>query len=257
MKKWALILGGSSGLGLATAKKLGKEGFNLLILHRDPRNMQPEITQGFEEIAAYKHQLFTKNINVLDAAKIPELLLELTEFMKGGQISLLVHSISRGNLKPMFSSNAPTLNLDDLALTAHAMAFSLYEWVRQLIKAKLFSKEASVVSFTSEGSNRAWSHYAAVSVAKASLEALTRSIAKEFAPIGLRCNCLQAGVTDTRSLRMIPGSEELKKLALARNPLGRLTLPEDVANVVYLLTLPDARWINGAIIPVDGGESIC
>jgi enoyl-[acyl-carrier protein] reductase I len=58
-------------------------------------------------------------------------------------------------------------------------------------------------------------------------------------------------------MRMIPGSESLKAHSLARNPFKRLTTPEDVADVVYLLCKKEAAWINGAIIPVDGGERIC
>jgi len=120
----------------------------------------------------------------------------------------------------------------------------------------LFSGDARVVSFTSEGNTKAWKNYAAVSAAKVTLEAITRNIALEYAPFGIRANCIQAGVTDTASLRMIPGSEEIKKHSLLRNPFNRLTLPEDVANVVYLLSKDEAAWINGTIIPVDGGEHI-
>ncbi|MBT8179143.1 MAG: SDR family oxidoreductase, partial [Eudoraea sp.] len=65
-----------------------------------------------------------------------------------------------------------------------------------------------------------------------------------------------AGVTDTPSLRMIPGSELLLEDARKRNPLGRLTQPEDVANVVYLLSTGEASWITGTVIKVDGGESL-
>ena len=95
-----------------------------------------------------------------------------------------------------------------------------------------------------------------VTFAKVTLEAITRNIALEYAPFGIRANCIQAGVTDTASLRMIPGSDEIKKHSLLRNPFNRLTLPEDVANVVYLLSKDEAAWINGTIIPVDGGEHI-
>ena len=62
--------------------------------------------------------------------------------------------------------------------------------------------------------------------------------------------------TNTASLRMVPSSKYLKKHSLLRNPFKRLTLPEDVANVVYLLCKDEAAWINGTIIPVDGGEHI-
>ena len=95
-----------------------------------------------------------------------------------------------------------------------------------------------------------------VSAAKVTLEAITRSIALEFAPFGIRANCIQAGITDTASLRMIPGSDQLKEHAIKRNPFNRLTLPEDVANAVYLLSKDEAAWINGTILKVDGGENL-
>ena len=69
-------------------------------------------------------------------------------------------------------------------------------------------------------------------------------------------NIIQAGVTDTPSLRLIPGSEELIEQSKNRNPYKRLTTPEDVANTVYLLAQPEASWINGALIHVDGGEHL-
>jgi enoyl-[acyl-carrier protein] reductase I len=81
-------------------------------------------------------------------------------------------------------------------------------------------------------------------------------MALEYAPLGIKANCIQAGVTDTESLRMIPGSEAMIKDTLERNPYGRLTKPEDVANAVYLLCRDEAAWINGAVVPVDGGEHI-
>ena len=118
------------------------------------------------------------------------------------------------------------------------------------------AEDARVVSFTSEGNTKAWKNYAAVSAAKVTLEAITRSIALEFAPFGIRANCIQAGVTDTASLRMIPGSDQLKEHAIKRNPFHRLTLPEDVANAVYLLSKDEAAWINGTILKVDGGENL-
>ena len=92
--------------------------------------------------------------------------------------------------------------------------------------------------------------------AKVTLEAIARNIALEFARFGIKANCIQAGVTDTGSLRMIPSSDEIKKQSISRNPFGRLTLPEDIANVVYLPAKDEAAWINGTIIQVDGGEHL-
>ncbi len=113
-----------------------------------------------------------------------------------------------------------------------------------------------MLGLTSEGNAVAWKGYAAVAAAKVSLEALARAIAVEFAPHGIRCNVVQAGITDTPALRAIPGSEHLKAQANLRNPCGRLTTPRDVANAVYLLCLEEAAWINGVVLRVDGGEHI-
>ncbi len=136
------------------------------------------------------------------------------------------------------------------------MALSLYDWTKSLHDKNMFSEDTRIISFTSEGSTKAWPGYAAVSAAKATLEALTRSIALEFAAVGIKANCIQAGATETRAFSLIPGHEKLKESALRRNPNGRLTNPEDVANVVYLLTTEEARWITGTVIKVDGGESL-
>ena len=87
-----------------------------------------------------------------------------------------------------------------------------------------------------------------------SLESLATYMAVELGKYGLRTNLIQAGITETPSLKRIPGSKDLIKMSETRNPLGRITKPEDVANVIYLLCTPEAAWINGSLIHVDGGE---
>jgi len=255
-KEWALILGGSSGLGLATAKKLAKHGMNICIVHRNYRSQLDKIEKSFKQINQEGVAFVSYNTDALHIEKRASLIEKLKIEMEGGKIKVLVHSISKGNLKPMISDSMPILQTDDYQLTIQAMGISLYDWVKAVFEAKLFSTDARVVSFTSEGNSKTWKNYAAVSAAKVTLEAITRSIALEFARFGIRANCIQAGVTDTASLRMIPASDDMKNHSLLRNPFDRLTLPEDVANVVYLLSKEEAAWINGTIIPVDGGEHI-
>ncbi len=253
----AMVLGGSSGLGLATAKKLAKVGFDIIIVHRDRSVDMQLINQEFETITLSKVRLLTLNRDALNIEKREAILAEIKEFLGGeGKIKVMVHSIAKGNLKPMNSSDEHTLNNSDFHITLEAMAISLYDWTKALSELKLFDHDARIISFTSEGNRRAWRNYAAVSAAKAALEAITRNIALEFAPLGIKANCIQAGITETRSFQMIPGHELLKKKALARNPMGKLTTPEDIANVVFLLTTKEAQWINGTVIKVDGGESL-
>ena len=255
-KEWALILGGSSGLGLATAKKLAKHGMNICIIHRNSRSKLDQIEKDFKEIRQNSVAFISYNIDAFNSEKRAELIENLKKELVGGKIKTLVHSVAKGNLKPMVSHSTPILQTDDFQLTIQAMGISLYDWVKAVFEAKLFSSDARVVSFTSEGNSKTWKNYAAVSAAKVTLEAITRSIALEYARFGIRANCIQAGVTDTASFQMIPGNNKLKKNSLERNPFDRLTLPEDVANVVYLLSKDEAAWINGTIIVVDGGEHI-
>jgi NAD(P)-dependent dehydrogenase (short-subunit alcohol dehydrogenase family) len=98
--------------------------------------------------------------------------------------------------------------------------------------------------------------YGSVSAAKAALESHVRQLALELGPRGIAVNCLRPGVTETPALRAIPGHEPYVDKALEINPGGRLTTTEDVASVLVALADPVITWISGAVIPVDGGESI-
>jgi enoyl-[acyl-carrier protein] reductase I len=255
---WAVILGGSSGLGLATARKLAAHGMHLCIVHRDPGIEMEKVNAAFSEIRDSGTQVLAFNADATRPDKRGDILQALQTAMGAqGRVRSLIHSIARGTLKAMVPDNGPALSVDDFRITLDSMAYSLYDWVKDLADQGLFSADARVLSFTSEGSHRAWKHYAAVSAAKAALEAISRNIALEFAPLGIRANCIQAGTTNTRSLQLIPGSEQLIAYSQARSPFQRLTTPEDVANVAYLLCKDEAAWVNGAVIPVDGGTHIC
>lgn len=254
---WAIILGGSSGLGLATAKKLAAHGMNICIVHRNSRAQEEEINAEFQTIIQLGVKFKAYNADAFKTEKREEIISELKDLLgTKGKVRILVHSVAKGNLKPMHDDKKPTLKNDDFVLTINAMAISLYDWTKAIFEARLFANDARIVSFTSEGNTKAWRNYAAVSAAKVALEAITRNIALEFAPFGIKANCIQAGVTDTSSLRMIPGSEKIIEHTLKRNPNKRLTSPEDVANAVYLLSKDEASWITGTIIPVDGGEHL-
>ncbi len=252
---WALVLGGSTGLGLATAKKLAQHGMHIIIVHRNRKSELEQIEHDFKEIEDQGVKLLSFNVDLLRPEKREEVLTEVKNKIGGKCIKALIHSIAKGNLKPMTDAGQ-TLKNDDFHLTIDAMAISLYDWVSAVFEKELFADDARVLSFTSEGNTKAWKNYAAVSAAKAALEAITRSIALEFAPYGIKANCLQPGAVDTQSLRMIPGHEQIIKHSRERNPFNRITTAQDVANVVYLLCKEEAAWINGCIIPVNGGEHL-
>ncbi len=303
---WGVILGGSSGFGLASAQKLAAHGMNLCIVHRDRRGAMKRIEPEFEKLRASGVRLIIQNADALDPEVRSQILGELTGALgASGRVKMLLHSIAFGNLKLIAPelpkpdagaavgrladalgiskdalasavdklasegvgelselSSAPVyathsyLDAEDFARTIHCMGTSLLDWVQDVFQRGLFAADARVFGLTSEGNEVAWKGYAAVSAAKVALEATARSIATELGPHGVRCNVLQPGVTDTPALQAIPGSERLKAHSRLRNPFRRLTTPPDVANVLYLLCLPEAAWINGTVIRIDGGERV-
>ncbi|MDE2314163.1 MAG: SDR family oxidoreductase [Elusimicrobia bacterium] len=148
------------------------------------------------------------------------------------------------------------LEQEDLEKTVWMMGYDYLLWGRELLKEGLLTKDARLVAMTSEGNGVAWRGYAAVSAAKCALEASCRAMALELAPYGIRSYVLQAGITDTTAGNAIPNFDLMKAQARLRNPFHRLTTTEDVARMIYALCLPGLSWTNGAVITVDGGESI-
>lgn len=256
MSKYALIIGGSSGIGLATAKKLINEGFGVFIVHRDRRSTLAPFENEITALKKISSDIFTFNIDGTNREKIQTACEAFQATMKGVKFTLMLHALSRGNLKSIVSENNPELTEEDISLTMEAMSINIVSWTKALIKNQLFTDHGRIVTLTSAGSEKYWSGYGAVAMAKASLEILTKYLAVELASYNIRANVINAGITDTPSLKLIPDYDKLVEEAKARNPLGRMTQPEDVANVVYLLTTPEANWINGTVINVDGGESL-
>jgi len=260
---WAIILGGSSGFGFAAIEKLARHGMNIAVLYRETAAEERLLKEKFLHLAtAFGITILPFNINALDAAGRTLFIQQFTNTVsKKYSVRLLLHSIARGNLKPLMvlpdsglKENNETLSIEDIQLTTYAMSTSLLDWARLLLKGELFHQDARIIGLTSEGAHKFWEGYAAVSIAKASLESLTTYMAIELGKYGLRTNLVQAGITETPSLKKIPASKKLIEISVARSPLGRMTRTNDVANVIYLLCTDDASWINGAVIHVDGGE---
>lgn len=248
--KYALILGGSSGLGLATAHKLATHGYHLILVYRARRSDAIKLQQEFDRMRSHNITVQAFNKDALKNDAIAEIL----EQLNGIKISVVVHSIAKGSLRALLGNR--TLTKEDLSITLHAMGTSWWQWIAALIEKKLLDSDVRNIAFTSEGNTTVWEGYGAVSAAKATLEALMRQMAVELAPLGIKTNCIQAGTTNTPSFNMIPKSETLAQIAVKRNPFQRMTTPEDVANAVYLLCLEEAKWINGTILHVDGGEHL-
>jgi NAD(P)-dependent dehydrogenase (short-subunit alcohol dehydrogenase family) len=260
---WALVLGASSGFGAAASRAWAKAGFGIVGVHLDLRGTVATANAVRDGIAATGVPVVFHNVNAADEerrraviAAIGELFAERRAAGADPFIGAFLHSLAFGATVSYIrkAADGNELTQKQLEMTADVMAHSLVYWARDLFHAGLIGRGSRLYAMTSEGAILAVPTYGAVSAAKAALEAHVRQLALELAPHGITVNAIRAGVTDTPALRRIPGYEKLMTAATARNPSGRMTRPEDVADALVALATPQTHWMTGNVIGVDGGE---
>ena len=263
---WALILGASSGMGEATARALAAAGDNICGVHLDFRAALTHVEELKADLAATGREVLFINMNAADDEKRGTALDALGERFDAARaagrepyVRVVMHSLAFGSLVPFLTAD-PKDGVDrkKMEMTQDVMANSLVYWVQDLFRRGMLAQGSRIFAMTSEGSTRVVPSYGVVSSAKAALESHVRQLAMELARhgIGATINAIRAGVTDTPALRKIPEAQAMIELTMRRNPTGRMTTPQDVANAIVALSGPGAGFINGDIISVDGGEFI-
>ena len=178
---------------------------------------------------------------------------DIKDLVQDGEIKLLMHSIAFGSTTNFFEPT-PVLQRQ-MDMTQHVMAHCIIYWTQTLLDNSLLKSGSRIIGLTSEGSYKAMEGYGPVGVAKASLEAIVRQIGWELGSRGITANTIQAGITPTRALTKISNDwEEWVEKTKERNPMKRVTKPEDVAGLVSLLMSNKANFVNCSTIFCDGGE---
>ncbi len=250
------MLGASSGFGAATTRALASAGVPVVGVHLDPRSHQDRVIHLADELRDLGARFELVNGNALKE-RVRSRAMDAARDLGGGEVLLLLHSLAFGALGALaVDRGAGRVGPRQLGTTLDVMAHSLVWWVRGLVDAGLLNRGARVLAMTSEGARSVVPDYGPVAAAKAALEAHLRQLAVELAPMGITVNGIQAGVTDTPALRVIPAADELLEGSMRRNPSGRITLVHDVSRVVVALLDPAFDWVTGNIIKVDGGESL-
>jgi NAD(P)-dependent dehydrogenase (short-subunit alcohol dehydrogenase family) len=265
-ERWALILGGSSGMGEATALALAKAGYNIAGIHLDFRAALAHVEEVKAAIEAKGVQALYINMNAADDEKRAAALATLRDRFDASEaagrhpyVRVVMHSLAFGSLVPYISDDPKgAVDRKKMEMTQDVMANSLVYWVQDLWRGGFLGQGSKIYAMTSEGSTRVVPSYGVVSSAKAALESHIRQLAMELARhgTGATANCIRAGVTVTPALLKIPESQTMIDITMKRNPTGRMTTPQDVANAILALSGDGTDFINGDIISVDGGEFV-
>ncbi|MBL8006669.1 MAG: SDR family oxidoreductase [Ignavibacteria bacterium] len=259
-KNYALILGASSGFGKAISLALAEDGVNIIGVHLDRASTMPDVDQLIEDIKSKGAEAHFFNANAADSVKREEIISKTEKLLSENEdstIKILVHSLAFGTLKPFIAENPDdAINQKQIEMTLDVMANSLVYWTQGVINRKLMKSGGKIYAMTSSGGSRQIEFYGAVSAAKACLESYVRQLAMELGKMGISANSIRAGVTNTPALLKIPNSQKIIQNALQRNPVGRLTLPDEIAHYIVDNYKRDSHWMTGNVINLDGGESV-
>jgi enoyl-[acyl-carrier protein] reductase III len=244
--KLALVTGGGRGIGRAIALELARLGADVLVNYvRHPDTAEAVAA----EIRALGRAADTLRANVGDDAHVERMFAEIRE--RFGYLDILVNNSASGVNKPV---GELTPHHWDWTLNVNARA----AWLCARAALPLMQPRGggAVVSISSLGGSRVMRDYFLVGVSKAALEAVTRYLAVELAPEGVRVNAVSGGLVETDALKSFPWGAEVLSQTVGRTPAGRMATPEDIAAVVGFLCTERAAMIRGQTIVVDGGFSL-
>lgn len=242
--KTALITGGARGIGKAIALKLATHGANVIIAYYNSAEEADEVCSIIKNLG---RQAIAVQVNVSDERSVAEMMEVVKEHFKN--IDIVISNAASGVLKPALKMSTKHWRwcLETNALALNHLAVHIKP---------LMPKGGRILALSSLGAIRAIPNYAFIGASKAALEALVRSLSLELAPDGISVNTISAGIVDTDALKYFPNREALLKECQERSLGGRLIEPSDVADVAYLMCLPESEMIKGQTIFVDAGHSI-
>ena len=241
MQTAALVTGSSRGIGRAVALELARQGWDICVNYHERADAAAETVDA---VRALGRRAIAVRADVSDRAAVSAMVDRCREEL--GEIGVLVNNAG-------VAGQALFQDVDD-ALWDRYFGVNLQgarNTVQAVLPAMLHEKRGSIVNISSIWGLRGASCEVTYSCTKAGIIALTRSLAMELAPSGIRVNCVAPGDIETDMVRVL-GRETLDQLA-ADTPLGRLGKPEDIAHAAAFLASDKASFITGQVLTVDGG----
>ena len=250
--QWAMVTGGSKGIGFAIAQKLVAEGANLVLVARNAGDLK-EARRELETIARSDQRVIDQPADTSDRDAIAELFASVRAELPG--LNILVANAGSGALTPFLELTIDTWDAT-LALNLTGTFLCMQEAARMMIDMPEGANRAIVVvsSIRGRGIRPGTSAYAS---SKAAVNQLVRVVAYELAPHGIRANIVSPGITVTPLVEeSMKADPHILASRTADVPMGRPGLPEDMGNAALFLCQPASNFVTGTNVVVDGGEDL-
>ena len=242
-KKVAIITGGGSGLGKAMAKKFTENGITTIIVGRQADKLQ----KAKEDLGPDCH---TRVCDVTDLSSIPAFVDEIVQHF--GRIDILVNNAGI-NQKKEFTEvtdeefqNVLTTNLN-----------AVFALSREVVKQMIRQGSGSIINISSMAAQYGIPRVIAYSASKTAIDGLTRAMAVELSPKGIRVNAIAPGfIFSDMTAKALDSDPERKAKVFGRTPMGYMGQPEDIGEAAFFLASNASKYITGVVLPVDGGNSI-
>lgn len=240
--KIVLVTGGASGLGFSIAKAFIANQAKVVIVGRDAEKLaraQSELGEKARAIA----------FDLNEIARFPGLLSQINNAV--GAIDVLVNNAGI-NLK----KDALAVSNQEYQEIVHTNQTAVFALTREIAQT-MVDRGGNIIMISSMAAHYGVPKVVGYAASKSAVEGMTRVLAVEWAPHGIRINCLAPGfITTTMSAKAFENDPERKTRALVRTPMGKFGEPMDVANAALFLASAQAKYITGIVLPVDGGNSI-
>ncbi len=242
--KRALVTGGSSGIGIAIVRALAAAGAKVAVNYNTHPESAEELAQSVKQAGG---EAFAVQADVSDPAAVAGMFQRLDSAWGG--IDILINNAGVDG-KPALSWEA---DLGAWQKVVEINLFGAFYSAREALKRMVPQKSGVILSTTSVHEEIAWSGFSAYTVSKAGLSMLTKTLAQEAAPHGVRVLAVAPGAIRTPINRSVWGDPKGMADLEEKIPLGRIGEPEEVARMIAVLVSDVASYVTGRSIFVDGG----
>jgi NAD(P)-dependent dehydrogenase (short-subunit alcohol dehydrogenase family) len=242
-KRVAIVTGGGSGLGLAIAKKFTEAGIETIIIGRD----KEKLNKAKDQLGSLCHAF---PCDVSDLSAIPGLVKDILK--QFGQIDILVNNAGI-NMKKEIQD----VTDEDFQKVITTNLTAVFVMSREVIKHMLERKSGCIINISSMAAQYGLPKVIAYSASKTAIDGVTRAMAVELGPKGIRVNAIAPGfIYSEMTAKALDSDPERKGKVFNRTPMGHMGQPEDIGAAALYLAGDGAKYVTGVVLPVDGGNSI-